>query len=288
MLIDTHCHIHDVEYPLDIDEVIERAHSADVMEIICIGTGEDDSLRAVEFAKNHDGVYATIGVHPHEVVDRGSNIGHSIESILLENGFAQGLIGVPTTSQTLAADAIQNKGLQQNSNIANRKIVAIGEIGLDYYHDSTDHEIQKQVLAAQIDVALKFDLPIVFHVRDAYDDFWPIFDRYQGKIRGVLHSFSDNAENVNEALKRGLYISVNGLSTFTKIEEQKNLFAGIPLHRLLFETDAPYLTPVPFRGKVNEPAFVGNIADFHANIRQVSVSEIADVTTANARKLFGI
>lgn len=287
MLIDTHCHIYDNDYSLDVEEVIERAHQAGVMEIICIGSNKQDSLQAVEFAKNHGGVYATVGVHPHEALDSAENTGHFIESILLENGFAAGSKRAPAPFQTRTAGVFSKEGLQQNSTIEQRKIVAIGEIGLDYFHNLTPHENQIQVFEAQIEVALKYDLPIVFHVRDAYEDFWPILDKYKG-IRGVLHSFSDNMQNYKEAIKRGLYISVNGLSTFTKIEEQKEIFASISLDKLLLETDAPYLTPVPFRGKVNEPAFVGDIAKFHANIRQISVKEIADATTANAHDLFGI
>jgi TatD DNase family protein len=142
-------------------------------------------------------------------------------------------------------------------------------------------------LEAQIEVALHHDLPIIFHVREAFDDFWPIFDKYPG-IRGELHSFTDSQENLAKALERGLYIGVNGISTFTKDEAQKAMFDAIPLDRLLLETDAPFLTPTPFRGKINEPAYVRNIAQYHAERRGISVEEIARVTSQNAKVLFAL
>jgi len=163
----------------------------------------------------------------------------------------------------------------------------VGEIGLDYFYTHSPRDVQITALKIQIEVALKHDLPIVFHVREAFDDFWPIFDAYPG-IRGVLHSFTDSQTHLDEALKRGLYIGVNGISTFTKDETQKAMFDAIPLGRLMLETDAPFLTPNPFRGKVNESAFVRNIAEYHAERRGITIDEIAEATTANAHALFAI
>jgi TatD DNase family protein len=131
-------------------------------------------------------------------------------------------------------------------------------------------------------------LPIIFHVRDAFDDFWPIFDNYNSQIRGVLHSFTDSHEHMMAAVERGLYIGVNGISTFTKDEMQQKMFASIPVNRLLLETDAPFLTPTPLRGKVNEPAFVRYVAEHHAKIRGLSTDELAASTTANAHALFAL
>jgi TatD DNase family protein len=250
MLIDTHCHIHEVSYPLDVDEVITRAHQAGVMQMICVGTDYTSSRLAIEFASKHDGFFASVGVHPHEA--------------------NEGL-----------------KGLTGLINPDNSLIVAIGEIGLDYHHNHSPHDVQIQVFQSQIELALKHNLPIIFHVREAFDDFWPVFDNFSG-IRGELHSFTDNMKNAEEGLKRGLYIGVNGYSTFAKDESQKAMFAALPLDKLLLETDAPFLTPVPFRGKVNEPAFVRNIAEYQGMIRQISFDEVAITTTANARVLFGI
>ena len=249
MLIDTHCHIHESNYPLDVSGVIDRAHTADVMQMICIGTNIEDSKVAVEFASNHDGIFASAGVHPHEIKEGWDKITDFVDA---------------------------NKS----------SIIAIGEIGLDYHYNINPRDVQIQVLRAQIELALKHDLPIIFHVREAFYDFWPILDDYAG-IRGVLHSFTDTMENAQEAIKRGLYIGVNGYSTFVREELQKAMFASLPIEKILLETDAPYLTPVPFRGKVNEPAFVRNIAEYQGEIRQISFDEVATATTANARVLFG-
>jgi TatD DNase family protein len=250
MLVDTHCHIHESTYPLGVADVLAKARSAGVSKLICVGTSETSSREAVEFAKQHENVYASIGVHPHDTKD-----GYNLSSLVNE----------------------REEG----------KIVAVGEIGLDYFYTHSPRDVQIMALEAQIELALKNNLPIIFHVREAFSDFWPIFDNFKG-IRGELHSFTDTAIQLEEGLKRGLLIGVNGISTFTKDESQKKMFAQVPLNKLLFETDAPFLTPVPFRGKVNEPAFVRNVAEHHAQIRGISLEEIAAATTANADALFAL
>ena len=128
-------------------------------------------------------------------------------------------------------------------------------------------------------------MPLIFHVREGFDDFWPIFDSYAG-IRGVLHSFTDDSTNLSKAVTRGLYVGVNGIMTFTKIQEQLEVAKQIPLDRLVLETDSPFLTPVPLRGKVNEPAHVLLVARFLSDLRQISLQEVAQHTTTNARRLF--
>jgi len=249
MLIDTHCHIHESDYPLPINEVMARAAEADVAKYICVGTSEISSADAVTFADGHVASFAAVGVHPHETKDGYSKI-------------------------------VELAG-------ASEKVIAIGEIGLDYFYTHSPREVQLRALKDQIEVALAHDLPIIFHVREAFDDFWPIFDAMPG-IRGVLHSFTDSKVNLDKALSRGLYIGVNGISTFTKDETQKAVFDSIPLDHLLFETDAPFLTPAPLRGKVNEPAYVRNIAHYHAIRRGLSLDAIAAATSANAHTLFAI
>lgn len=248
MLIDTHCHIHESNYPLDIGDVMTRARHHGVNQMICIGTNEQSSKEAVEFAHNHEHVYAAIGVHPHDTKDGYT----AIEPLF-----------------------------------SNPNVVAVGEIGLDYFYTHSPREVQIQALETQIQMALDYNKPIIFHVREAFDDFWPIFDNFSG-IKGELHSFTDTKEQLERALARGLYVGVNGISTFTKDEAQKEMFATIPIERLLLETDAPFLTPVPFRGKVNEPAFVRSVAEHHAKIRGLSLDEITTVTTANATALFAL
>ncbi|MFZ3009606.1 MAG: TatD family hydrolase [Candidatus Microsaccharimonas sp.] len=249
MLVDTHVHIHESIFELDAIEAIDRARADNVTKIICIGTSEESSRQAIDFANGKEGIFASIGVHPHDTKDGYANI-----------------------------DALAG---------SSDKIIAVGEIGLDYFYTNNPKETQIAALESQIKTALAHDLPIIFHVREAFDDFWPIFEKYKG-IRGVLHSFTDTQAQLERALAHGLYIGVNGISTFTKDEAQKAMFDAIPLDRLLFETDAPFLTPSPFRGKINEPAFVRIVAEYHAERRGISVEEIANATSANAHALFAI
>ena len=249
MLIDTHCHIHE-PYELPIDEVLNAAHEADVTKYICVGTSEVSSHQAIEFSEKHPESFASIGVHPHDTKDGYGKIAE-----------------------------LADKGSD--------KLVAVGEIGLDYFYTHSPRETQLEALKAQIEVALAHNLPIIFHVREAFDDFWPIFESYEG-IRGVLHSFTDSIENMQKAVEKGLFIGVNGISTFTKDETQKAMFDAIPLDRLLFETDAPFLTPTPYRGKINQPAYVKVIAQHHADRRGISLKEISDATSQNARALFNL
>jgi len=250
MLVDTHCHIHEDDYQLDVDEVIKAAHKNGVNQIICAGTTIEKSLQAIEFAKNHKDIYAIAGIHPHYAKD---GIGEFEELI--------------KTNHDL--------------------IVGIGEIGLDYHYDNSPHKDQIELLRAQIKIALKYNLPIAFHVREAFDDFWPIFDEFSS-IRGVIHGFTDTAENLQKALDRGLYISVNGYSTFIKDQAKKDMFKSIPVVKMIFETDAPFLTPEPFRGKINQSAYVKNIAEYHGAIRNIGFDEISAITTSNARDLFNL
>lgn len=246
-LIDTHCHIYEPDYP-EADEAIKRAREAGVQEMICIGTNQVSSHQAVEFAGTRQGVFASIGVHPHHTKDGFGEI------------FA--LNDAP-------------------------KVVAVGEIGLDYYYTHSPREAQIAALEAQLDFALDHNLPVIFHVREAFDDFWPIFDNFQG-IRGELHSFTDTRDNLKRALERELLIGVNGISTFSKDAEHAAMFKDIPLDRMLLETDAPFLTPRPLRGKINEPAFVKLVAEYHAAIRGIPLEAVALATTTNARALFAL
>src|SRR6185503_638627 len=265
MFTDTHCHIHEAQLGLvsddmthklwgkaedpDPDAMLARAAEKGVNRVICVGCTQADSQRAVMFAASRDNCWASIGLHPHEAKDGRAAL----------DGIAK-LAGKP-------------------------KVVAIGEIGLDYYYGHSTREEQVAALKFQRDLAAEHNLPVIFHVREAFDDFWPIFDHYKG-IRGVLHSYTDNYTNFTEAMKRGLYIGVNGIMTFTKVEEQLRVAKDVPLQKLLLETDAPFLTPRPLRGSVNEPAHVIHIATFLADLRNESIEDIAKVTSHNAQTLF--
>lgn len=250
MMIDSHCHIHDSQFfPENQEEVYSRAIEANT-HMIAVATSEADSVAAVDFATTHDGVWAVIGVHPHDTKEGWQRV------------------------ETL---------LKQTPD----KVVGIGEIGLDYFYTHSPRDVQIRALEEQLQWAVDYALPVSFHVREAYDDFWPIFDNFTG-VKGVLHCFTDTAQTLEKALTRNLYIGVNGISTFTKDAAQQTMFASLPLEKMLLETDAPFLTPVPFRGKMNEPVYVVEVARHQAEVRGLSLDDIIAQTTANTRNLFAL
>lgn len=250
LFTDTHCHIHEESYE-DREAAYERAMEAGVERIICVGTDITTSKEAVEFALTHENAWATIGIHPHEAKREEDRIGE-LRSLLEDD---------------------------QKS----RKIVGIGEIGLDYFYNHSPREVQIATLKEQISLAKEFDLPISFHVREAFADFWPIFDS-SGPLKGVLHSYTDNLSNVQQAVSKGLFIGVNGISTFAS--DKSEVYKAIPIENMLLETDAPFLTPVPYRGTINEPAFVTHVAQHIATLQSINLKELSRVTERNATQLF--
>ena len=249
--VDTHCHIHEGDYAFDANETITRANAAGVQKLIVVGTSAQDSAQTVAFAAAHDNVWASVGLHPHD-----AKFG------------------------TEAFDAL--------ATLAGKpKVVAIGECGLDYFYNHSSKTDQIKALEFQMQLAKDHNLPMIFHVRDAFDDFWPIFDRFEG-LRGVIHSFTATNTELEQALRRGLYIGLNGIMTFTKDQNQLLAAKGVPLDKLLLETDAPFLTPAPVRGTVNEPKNVVLTAEFLSNLRGESLVQVAEATSQNAQKLFGI
>lgn len=268
-LIDTHCHIHEMEFFKDAslqEAAYARAIEAGVA-IVCVATSEKASQEAIDFTARHDQTWAVLGVHPHEAKDGCAAIGEMLKKELPRSTSAsrelQGEEGTP------------------------HKIIGIGEIGLDYYYNNSPRDAQIAALEQQLQWAVDYELPVSFHVREAFQDFWPIFDNFPG-IRGVLHSFTDTQANLEAGFSRGLYVGVNGISTFTKDPVQQRMFTTIPLEKMVLETDAPFLTPAPLRGKMNEPSYVGRVAEHAAALRGVSVSTVSRITTDNARRLFVI
>ena len=252
-LIDTHAHLDFPEFQ-DLDAVLERAERAGVREIISIGIDLPSSRKAVELAAGRPRIYATVGIHPHDAFD----IDPASESEL----------------RSLAR---------------NEKVVAVGEIGLDYFRDKKPRELQRRCLIRQLDLAVDAGLPAVFHIREAFGDFMEIIPPYAEKLKGaVLHCFSGDWAMAERCLAFGFYISIPGTVTFAKAANVRDVAARAPLDRLLVETDAPYLTPVPFRGKVNEPAHVRYTAAEIARLRGISPDETAKCTTENARRVFGL
>lgn len=254
--VDTHCHIHFVDFPIEPEEVMKNAVAADVTKLIVVGCTLEDSRAAVEFAAKHSQVWASIGLHPHE----GAKYVHDHKAL--------------QEFRTLAAQP---------------KVVAIGETGLDYHYQHSNKEDQQKLLRFQLDMAAEHNLPLIFHIREAFEDFWRIFDSYKsvsGQMRGVVHSFSSNTNDLEQTLSRGLHVGLNGIMTFTKQSDQLEAAKKIPLDKLVLETDAPFLTPNPFRGKICEPKYVRVTGEFLANLRGESLEELAGATTKNAERLF--
>lgn len=264
-LTDTHCHIHEAAGSDDVAKrwhdagifdpipLMQHAQDAAVTRLLCVGCTPTDSRLAIALATKSEGVWATIGIHPHEAK----------------------LYGKESSLQSFA-DLVHQP-----------KVAGVGECGLDYFYSHSPKEAQEKVLRFQIELALKHNLPMIFHVRDAFADFWRIFDDYSG-IRGVIHSFTAGQEELVEILKRDLYVGLNGIMTFTKHVKQLDVAKSVPISRMLLETDAPFLTPQPLRGTINEPKNVRIIADFLAELRGESLQELAENTTRNAQKLFGL
>lgn len=253
-LVDTHCHIHFPDYELDPDEVIKTASDAGVTRLICVGCTLPDSQGAAEFAARHKNVWASAGLHPHEA------------SLYVHD----------------------HRALQQLRELATKpKVIAIGETGLDYYYDHSSKKDQQKLLRFQLDLAVEHNLPLIFHVREAFDDFWKIFDDYQG-LRGVVHSFSAGLAELEQVLERGLYVGLNGIMTFTKDKQQLAAAKAVPLEKMLLETDAPFLTPLPERGKICQPKHARVTAKFLADLRSEPLDRLAAATSLNARELFNL
>lgn len=250
---DTHCHIHEPDFPLSAKEAVERANNAGVSKLMCVGTSVEDSKIAIQFAEKNNNIWVSAGVHPHSAKD-------------LRN------------ETSLAEFALL---------IKNKKVKAIGECGLDYFYNHTSKEDQEYALRKQFELAVECDLPMIFHVREAFDDFWKIYDDYP-KVAGVIHSFTATKKELSEALARGLFIGLNGIMTFTKIKKQLDAATEVPLTKLVLETDAPFLTPNPLRGKINEPKNVVLVGDFLSQLRGEHLEQLAIQTTKNAEGLFKV
>jgi TatD DNase family protein len=253
-LVDTHCHLHFDSFETDREAVYESAMKTGVKRIICVGTTLEDSHKACHYAHAKDGVWAAAGVHPHE---------------------AAKFLADPDGAEKLA------------NLLKMPKVVAAGEIGLDYYKSSTPPDVQEKAFRAQLEIGLTTKLPFSFHVRDAWSDFWRILDDYPN-INGVVHSFSSGRKQLDAALSRGLYIGLNGIMTFTKDEAQLEAARQAPLEKLLLETDAPFLTPAPFRNEKCEPKHTAATAEFLAGLRGQSIAELSKTTTDNAVRLFNL
>jgi len=253
-LIDTHAHL---DYPHlydQIDDVLARADEAGIKQIISIGVKLSTADKPKQIAETYDNVWCSIGIHPHEA----------------EN-------------EPLACDINAIRAAANHP-----KVVAIGEAGLDYFYDNAPRQMQADSLRAQITVARELDLPIIIHSRDADDDMADILeDEYRkGAYKGVLHCFSSGAKLAERALAIGFYVSFSGIVTFKSAAEIQAVAMNVPDDRILVETDAPFLAPVPKRGQKNEPAYTRHTAEFLAELRGITLEALAEITTQNAKNLF--
>ncbi len=250
-LFDSHAHIHHAPLASEMEAVVARSRAAGVSGMLVVGCDTEDSAKAIQAADMFEGTWVGVGFHPHEA-HRG-----------------------PAAWQGLASLA------------SAPKVRAVGECGLDYYRNLSEKADQEAAFRFQIELALDHHLPMVWHIREAFDDFFRIIDEYPG-VRGVVHSFTDHRANMEKAVERGFTIALNGIMTFTKDAGQLEAARHIPLEKLILETDSPYLAPVPLRGKPNEPAYIAHTAAFLSKLRQESIEDLATQTTRNSRLLFGL
>jgi len=253
MIFDSHAHYDDAQFDEDRTELLLSMEANGVGTIVNVGSTLSSCTKVVELAKEYPNVYAAVGVHPDEVGD------------LNEDTFA------------FVKEQCQKE-----------KVVAVGEIGLDYYWDNESHEVQKEWFVRQLDMARELDLPVVIHSREAAADTLEIMKEYAQGLRGVIHCFSYSVEMAREYVKMGFYIGVGGVVTFKNGRKLKEVVEEIPLEKVLIETDSPYLAPVPYRGKRNNSSYLSYVAEEIARIKGITVEEVISTTEANAKELFGI
>jgi TatD DNase family protein len=251
-LIDSHAHLDFRRFDGDREAVIERAQEAGLVAILNVGASLASSRAAVALAEQYDFIYAAVGVHPHD------------------------------------AKTVTRSVLDEIGSLARHpKVVAIGEIGLDYYRDLSPRPVQRRAFDDQLALAAELALPVVVHSREAHDDVLATLCEWDGR-GGVLHSYSGGPERLGEVLELGFSIGISGPVTFPKADRLRAAAAEVPLERLLVETDCPYLTPEPYRGRRNEPAYVRYVVEAVAHAREAPVDVVARKTADNARHLFGI
>ena len=259
MFVDSHAHVDGVEFDEDRSLVLERARAAGVDAILNVGTGDPHSdafERAVELGKSKEWIYTAIGTHPHDA--------------RLYNSDAE-----------LKTESLIN---------ANSGVIGWGEIGLDFHYDNSPRDVQKDAFSKQLIAAQRCDVPVVIHTREAESETIKILktDYANARHRGVFHCFSGSETLARRALDLGFYVSFSGIITFKKAQELRDVARIVPLDRLLVETDCPFLSPIPYRGKRNEPAYVVEVGRCLAGIHEKSVEEIGEITTANFRRLFSL
>ena len=254
MIIDSHAHLDDSRFDYDRDMIIKNLKNNGIELVINIGADLKTSIASVSLADKYDNIYAAVGVHPH------------------------------------SAKEMDNSTIEILKSFAKRdKVVAIGEIGLDFHYDNSPRDIQRKWFKEQLKLAKEVDLPVIIHTREAAQETFDILKEAQdGSLRGVLHCYSGSVEMALEYIKLGFYISIAGPVTFNNAKVTKEVAKAVPLDKLLIETDCPYLTPMPYRGKRNEPMFTKYVAETIAEIRGITFDELAKATNRNTKELFKI
>ena len=251
MYIDTHAHLYYDDLKNQLGDVVKRAEAAGVTQIICVGTDLPSSKTSISIAEKYNAVFATVGVHPHDAKDTPDDY------------------------------------LRQLRDLASHsKVVAMGEMGLDYFRDFSPRNVQKEVFLSQLALARELDLPAVIHNRDADEDILNCLEEVRYK-KSVLHCFSSDTEMAGRAVSLGCFLSFTGNVTFGK-NHTEAVLSAIPMDRIMLETDCPFMTPVPNRGKLNEPANILHIAQWIAKVKRIDVSEVAESTTSTAQIFFDL
>lgn len=253
MLIDSHVHLDKKQFDGDREYIIANLQKNGIEAVVNIGADIESSRKSVELAKKHDNIYATVGVHPHNAKDLTAEMLEEMEKLAKED-----------------------------------KVVAIGEIGLDYHYDNSPRDIQRDWFRKQIKLAKKLDLPIVVHSREADEDTLKILKEESQGLKAVIHCFSSDRPMMKEFVDLGFYIAIGGPVTFKKTDELKEVAKIVPIEKLLVETDAPYLSPHPYRGKRNEPIFVRHTAELIAKLRGMTIEDFTLQTNQNTKAIFNI
>jgi len=251
MLIDTHAHLQWASFDKDREKVINRARKVDVKYIVNIGFDIDGCRKGIELAEKHKGLYATVGIHPHNASQLNENVLDKLRKLS-----------------------------------ENPKVVAVGEIGLDYYRNLSPRHTQKKAFEAQLFLVEELDLPVAIHDREAHADTLKMLSKFKGKIKGIMHCFSGSKEMAEQCVGFGFYISFAGPVTFPNSHKLQEIAKSIDLNKILLETDSPWLAPQDMRGKRNEPAFLPFIAKKIAKLKGISMDELAEATTENAKEIF--
>lgn len=252
MIFDSHAHLDDKRFG-DREEIIANLYDDGIKYVLNPGADRESSERAYKLAKKYDNIYGAVGTHPHDAKDFTED------------------------------DLKRYEELSKDE-----KILAIGETGLDFYYDNSPRDIQEKVFREQLDLCIRTNLPVIIHTRDAIEETYNVLKDYEGKVKGIIHCYSDNWENAQRFLDLGYLIGLGGVVTFKKSEATREVAKNIPIERLVLETDAPYLSPEPFRGRRNEPKYTKVVAEKIAEVRNEDVDYIIEQTFSNAMEIFGL